>query len=104
IGYHHEWAPGIHTLVFGARLVDNYSFTNATQPSILVVMPGTPPAFSGVQTFFAQEILQNELEIYSGEVQQILQQPSHNTILGGKAQYGHIQTVNVQGETLLAPI
>src|SRR5262249_14203653 len=26
IGYHHEWAPGVHTLVFGARLADNFSF------------------------------------------------------------------------------
>jgi Tfp pilus assembly protein PilF len=107
IGYHHEWAPGVHTLVFGARLVDNTSFTNGTQPSIVTAMPDGPggvPTLIGVQSFTAQEIFQSRLEIYSGEVQQIFEQPNHNTIMGARAQYGHIQTENIQGQTLLPDI
>jgi Tfp pilus assembly protein PilF len=97
IGYHHEWAPGVHTLVFGARLADNFSFTNLTQPSLLMVSPGS--VLKGIDGITTQEILQNRLEIYSGEVQQIFQQPEHNTILGARAQYGNIKTENTQGET-----
>jgi outer membrane receptor protein involved in Fe transport len=63
------------------------------------------PTITGVQSFTVNEIFQSQLEIYSGEIQQIIQQPAHNTILGGRAQYGHIQTVNVQGTiSTVAPI
>jgi tetratricopeptide (TPR) repeat protein len=104
IGYHHEWAPGVHTLVFGARLADNFSFTNAAQPSLITFQPDVNgvPTIGGISGFTAQEIFENRLEIYSGEVQQIFQQPQHNTILGARAQYGHIEAKNFQGQTSLA--
>ena len=106
LGYHHEWAPGVHTLVLGARLADDFSFTNFAQPSIEVTMPGfpVPTGVTAVNGFTANEIFRSKLEIYSGEVQQIFQQPAHNTILGGRAQYGNIQTVNHQGLTDLASV
>lgn len=104
IGYHHEWAPGVHTLVFGARLVDNFSLTNIMQPTLLVIEPdlGSGPVPVGVDGTWAQEIFQNKLEIYSGEVQQIFQQPGHNTILGGRVQYGNFKLENTQGDTGVA--
>jgi tetratricopeptide (TPR) repeat protein len=103
LGYHHEWAPGIHTLLLGTRLSDKYSLTNDAQPSILLVMPdaGGVPTIGGVHTFTAQQLYQSKLEIYSGEVQQIFQLSQHTTILGGRAQYGNIQTENIQGYTTL---
>lgn len=100
IGYHHEWAPGVHTLVFGARLSDKYSFTNFTQPTLLYFShPNFPPPGSTttvVDGMQMNEIYQNELEIYSGEVQQIFDQPNHNTIIGARAQYGNYRTENFQ--------
>jgi tetratricopeptide (TPR) repeat protein len=102
IGYHHEWAPGVHTLVFGARLVDNYSFTNQAQPTLVAFRPPLnppipePTVLKSVQGITMNELFENRLEIYSGEVQQIFQQPDHNTILGARAQYGHFQTANLQ--------
>jgi tetratricopeptide (TPR) repeat protein len=102
IGYHHEWAPGVHTLVYGARLADNYSFTNAMAPTILTVSPddlGGVPTLSSVDGFWAREQFENRLEIYSGEVQQIFQQENHSTILGARAQYGTFKTENLQGQT-----
>ena len=94
-GYHHEWAPGVHTLVFGARLADNISFTNNAAPSLLTVSPGGN--LVGVDGFTVDETYQNRLEIYSGEVQQIFEQPNHNTILGARAQYGNFDTETFQG-------
>jgi tetratricopeptide (TPR) repeat protein len=99
LGYHHEWAPGVHTLVFGARLADNFSFTNATQPSFVVGFPdvGAVPTYSFVDGFTAPEIFRNRLEIYSAEVQQIFEQSDHNTIIGARAQYGDYRTETFQG-------
>ncbi len=98
LGYHHEWAPGVHTLVFGTRLADNLSFTNDTQPTLVYFQhPGSNgPVWGSVQNIHMHEVYSGRLEIYSGEVQQIFQQQQHNTILGTRAQYGHIQTQNQQ--------
>jgi tetratricopeptide (TPR) repeat protein len=95
IGYHHEWAPGVHTLVFGARIVDNVSFTNQAQPTLVAFRP-PQMGLTSVHGITMNEQFENRLEIYSGEVQQIFQQPAHNTILGARAQYGHFQTENLQ--------
>jgi len=102
LGYHHEWAPGVHTLIFGARLEDNFSFTNALQPTFVAFRPSGN--LVGVDAITAQEIFKNRLDIYSGEAQQIFQQPGHNTILGARAQYGDFRTQAIQGQTSLAGI
>ncbi len=101
-GYHHEWAPGVHTLVFGARLADNISFTNGFSPTLVTISPGG--SLAGVDDLTINEIYQNRLEIYSGEVQQIFQQPNHNTILGARAQYGNLHTEAVQGSSASVPV
>jgi tetratricopeptide (TPR) repeat protein len=100
LGYHHEWAPGIHTLAFGGRLSDKLSFANPTQPTLIGFnhigpVPGEPvwTVFEGLHM---NELFTSQLEIYSGEVQQIFQQPAHNTIVGTRAQYGHFHTQNFQ--------
>ncbi len=100
LGYHHEWNPGIHTLVFGARLDDTTSFNNPFQPVIVVTKFGLPPAtpvyfgVNGTNVFTAVDY-QNRLEIYSAEVQQIWQTPIHNTVVGGRFQYGNYLTDNL---------
>ena len=43
-----------------------------------------------------QEHYVNRLTIYSGELQQIWEQPAHTTILGTRIQYGHFDTANLQ--------
>ena len=101
IGYHHEWSPGVHTLVFGARLTDNFNFTNQAQPTLITLShpdPSNPGAevLGSVQGITMNELFQSRLEIYSGEVQQIFQQTAHSTIVGARAQYGHIDTFALQ--------
>jgi len=100
LGYHHEWAPGVHTLVFGARLADKLYFTNDAQPTLVGFnhpdMVTGDTAWSDVQGLTMNEIFSDRLEIYSGEVQQIFQQNDHTTILGTRAQYGHFQSQDVQ--------
>jgi hypothetical protein len=42
------------------------------------------------------QVFMNRLDIYSGELQQIFEQPEHTTIVGGRAQYGNFETSNLQ--------
>ncbi|MBI3852328.1 MAG: TonB-dependent receptor [Verrucomicrobia bacterium] len=99
LGYHHEWSPGVHTFFFATRLDDTDSFTNQAQPTLVAFRPDVAPgvtALTGVQGITMHENLVNKLEIYSAELQQIWQQPSHNTIFGARVQYGHFETANLQ--------
>jgi len=99
IGYNHEWSPGSHTLLFLTRLEDSGSFTNPAEPTLVAFMPGFPPAppmLTSVWGLTMQEHFVNRLTIYSGELQQIWEQPSHTTILGTRIQYGHFTTANLQ--------
>lgn len=95
IGWHHEWSPGVHTIFLAARLDDTFSFTNFTQPSLLLGRPDGPggvPFLALVEPITMNEFFTNRLEIYSAELQQIWEQPSHDTILGARIQYGHFDT------------
>jgi outer membrane receptor protein involved in Fe transport/Tfp pilus assembly protein PilF len=94
-GYDHEWNPGIHTLFFAARLNDTYSLTNPAQPTLLeAIFP--IPGIVAVQGLSTPENYQNQLNIYTAEVQQIWEQAAHTTIVGARLQYGHFNTSNVQ--------
>ena len=94
IGWHHEWAPGIHTLFLAARLDDTFSLTNFTEPSIFILQPiiGGVPTTTAVKPITMDEFFTNRTEIYSAELQQIWETPSHNTIIGARLQYGHFDT------------
>jgi TonB dependent receptor-like, beta-barrel len=100
IGYHHEWNPGVHTLLFLTRLEDSGSFTNPAEPTLVAFRPEFIPGFpvlTSVQGAAMQELYVNRLTIYSGELQQIWEQPEHTTIVGARVQYGHFDTANEQG-------
>jgi len=73
---------------------------------LIAISPGFlgPPTLRTVDQFTADEHFDGRLEIYSGEVQQIFEQPAHTTILGARAQYGDFRTMNLQGQTSLSGI
>jgi len=100
LGYHHEWSPGVHTLFFAARIDDEISVANPTAPTIVAFRPGDPGAttLTSVQGITMRQQFANEAEIYSTELQQIWQQPAHNTIVGGRFQSGHFETRNLQDQ------
>ena len=108
IGYNHEWSPGIHTLFFATRLNDTTSFTNPIEPTLVEFTPGFSPfptMLTSVWGLTMQEHYVNRLTIYSGELQQIWEQPAHTTIIGTRIQYGHYDTANQQDTpSTLVPI
>jgi Tfp pilus assembly protein PilF len=104
LGYHHEWSPGVHTLLLLARINDTYSFTNSTQPTLVAFRPELNPismpgvtTLTGVDGINMHQSFDSQQTIYSGELQQIWQTPEHNTIVGGRLQYGDFETANLQG-------
>jgi tetratricopeptide (TPR) repeat protein len=90
-GYHHEWAPGVHTLLLAGRLNDTFTRTDPANPVRFL-----DKTTAGVVTRVTQRNVgldyRSELEGYSAELQQIWQQPSHTLILGGRYQTGSSET------------
>jgi tetratricopeptide (TPR) repeat protein len=103
LGYHHTGSPGVHTLLLLARINDAYSFTNSTQPALLEFTPQLNPVskpgvttLTGVDGIAMHQSFENQLTVYSGELQQIWQTSEHNTIVGGRLQYGDCGTADLQ--------
>jgi len=95
LGYRHEWAPGVHTLMLASRLSDDYFVLDPAQSTFFIIKPdGGDTVFA--QEFKAREKYHSSLEIYSVELQQIWQQLNHNTIIGARYQAGDFRTRNLQ--------
>jgi len=90
-GWHHTWAPGIHTLFLAGRLDDKLSYTNP-QPNLLFLFQRNGSTF-GVQTppFFSLDF-DSEFTLYTAELQQLFQTEHQSLVLGGRYQYGEIDT------------
>ncbi len=95
LGYHHEWSPGVHTLLLASRLDDEFSVFNPAQATYFLIKP------PGGDTVYAEQIQVEEhyrstQEIYATELQQIWEQPRHHTVIGGRYQLGEFHTRNLQ--------
>jgi tetratricopeptide (TPR) repeat protein len=104
-GYHHEWAPGNHTLFLATRLNDTLSVTDPYQNPLLISR--RLGQVVGAADFLAEQDYRSTLDIYTAEIQQIWQTPVHNTIVGARFQTGDFQTRNTQrlpANSPLAPV
>jgi cytochrome c-type biogenesis protein CcmH/NrfG len=91
VGWNHEWGPGSHTLFLFSRLTDQLSLTNP-QPSVFslkqdgagFVIVKADPFFTLHQNF--------DFTLYSADAQQIWETEHQAIILGGRYQYGSVET------------
>jgi tetratricopeptide (TPR) repeat protein len=106
LGYDHEWGPDIHSLFLVTRLEDTGSLNNPASPTLVAFLPEIMgvPTLTSVQGLTMNENYENRLTIYSGELQQIWEQPAHTTILGARFQYGHFDTDNLQDTPSALPV
>jgi Tfp pilus assembly protein PilF len=92
-GFHHEWAPGIHTLFLAGRLDDTL---NIDDPSPVLLffrqIGGVTTRVSNPSLFSLN--YQRELEAYSTELQQIFEIKSHQLVVGARYQWGEADTTN----------
>ena len=101
-GWHHQWAPGVHTLLLGGRLENDQSFSDKAAPELILFRDPAGRVFSvGGERFDIEH--SSETEIYTAELQQIFQTERHTLILGGRAQSGWFDTrslvTNPRGNT-----
>lgn len=87
-GWHHEWAPGVHTLFLGGRLVNDQQLgdTNAVQ---LLAVVNPQGYFNPLGSPFDVQY-RSDFEIYTAELNQIIQGDRHTDIFGVRYQEGTI--------------
>ncbi len=93
LGYHHEWSPGNHTLLALGRLSDHYSVsTDASAALFIVKGDGVTPDY--VQPITANLDYRFVQEIWTAELQQVVQ-AAHHTLVGGlRYQQGTFDVAN----------
>jgi Flp pilus assembly protein TadD len=90
IGYHHEWAPGVHTLLLVSRLVnDQTESLNDVSPDVITFLKGRP---TGVDFINFRFNYSSQFTIYAGELNQIWQTDANTLVVGARAQAGDFQT------------
>jgi tetratricopeptide (TPR) repeat protein len=92
LGYHHEWSPGIHTLVLLARLSDDFTVSDPSAPILFLRQIGGSTTSASSRPNFVD--LDSELEAYSAELQQIWTVGKHTVIAGGRFQTGTTDNFN----------
>ncbi len=102
-GYHHEWNPGVHTLILAGRLSDVYSVTNPLQTTY-GLFKDAAGTLLGVSPLFLGQDYRSALEIYTAEVQQIWQTPRFTTVVGARYQDGSFDTRNLQANWFASQI
>jgi len=108
LGYHHEWTPGIHTLVLGGRLQDTLQVSDFAEPVnfLFQANPGDPTSLvsqnlvtPGVAPPITSMNYHNNFDMYTAELQQIFKVQA-NTLIGGvRYQNGTFDTTSTLGPT-----
>jgi Tfp pilus assembly protein PilF len=99
LGFHHEWAPGVHTLFLGARQSDAFNFTDTNHivPFIPFSTFGGGTNYDFRPTPFPVEY-NRLLEAYTAELQQIIQTEydwfGQTLVVGGRYQAGSVKTLS----------
>jgi tetratricopeptide (TPR) repeat protein len=107
LGYHHEWAPGVHTLLLAGRLADEIFFRdlNTTADSNSFLQNGTPNVSRSlifvhdangaiVDTLVLPLDLHyhNTFTTYTGELNQIWEIDQNTLVFGARFQSGEFHT------------
>lgn len=89
--WHHEWAPGMHTLALVGRLVDEQHFSDKGAPELLEVQDSTGTIVA-VPTNGFDVNYRNHFEIYSAELNQICEWDRVSLSAGARYQSGDFHT------------
>jgi Tfp pilus assembly protein PilF len=90
LGYHHEWAPGIHTLFLGAHLNDTLTYDDSR-----ALIPFTRVRGGQVTSvvYLPFDVdYDRQFDAWSGELQQIVQNDWQTLVVGGRYQSGSTES------------
>jgi tetratricopeptide (TPR) repeat protein len=109
-GYHHTWAPGVHTLLLAGRLADEIFFSNQNKPEDVAL------ALSGGTVNVNRSLIlihdangnlndtlilpldldyHNTFTTYTGELNQIWETDQNTLVFGARFQSGEFHTSNL---------
>jgi tetratricopeptide (TPR) repeat protein len=94
-GYHRAWTPGSHTLALAGRIQDRFDVRNPLDQTLLFVRDFSGTIGTVVPLNYEQRY-RSEFELYTGELQHILQLGKHTAVFGGRFQGGTFDTHNEQ--------
>jgi Tfp pilus assembly protein PilF len=100
-GYHHEWAPGLHTIFLAGRLTDVSSVDSPQWQNLLGTVAGGN--YTPLAVLQSHETYHGELEIYTAELQQIFQTEKNTVVAGIRYQNGEFETRSHQDNPSVAP-
>jgi Tfp pilus assembly protein PilF len=92
-GYQHQWSPGVRTLVLGGRLVNEQQFSDLQAPQLLLIEDGAGAVVATDAQPFDVKVT-DDLEVYTGELNQIVQQGSYTLVAGMLWQGGTFDYAN----------
>jgi Tfp pilus assembly protein PilF len=93
-GYHHEWAPGHHTLFLAGWLEDTLRVHDPNQGTLLLYPGLDTEQIDGVVPYPVGQDYRSEMGIWTAEAQQIFERESYALIVGARGQGGEFQTEN----------
>ena len=94
LGYHHEWGPGVQTLLLMTK--ENGNTSTRTDEAGHWVGWYSGNAFTAVRQLTDHNLLAISPEEYSTELQQIWETPNHTTILGARYFWGDLRFQNIE--------
>ena len=86
-GWHHDWAPGVHTLLLGGRLENEQHFSDVAAPQLALFQDATGKIIGSAAEPLSVDY-HNKLEIYTAELNQIFQWDRVTISAGGRYQSG----------------
>jgi tetratricopeptide (TPR) repeat protein len=98
-GFHHEWSPGMHTLVLAGRLDDTLELREPTANPLFLKYTGGAITFVTVPPLFHFNF-ERRSEIYVAEAQQIWETPKQTMVAGVAYQNGSFATDSLLDRTL----
>lgn len=90
-GYHHEWAPGVHTLLLGGRLAGRQA-VRADETFQSVLVHDDLGRITSAGDALLDFDYRSQFVAYTGELNQIWQTEKHTFVLGARIQRGEFET------------
>ncbi len=90
LGFHHDWSPESHTIALFGWLNDRYEALDPNASTIIFGQTQGVPISVGTTPLNLEA--GSKLNIYSGEIQHILQQGPHQTVFGLRYQSGDLES------------
>ncbi|MBI3416623.1 MAG: TonB-dependent receptor [Verrucomicrobia bacterium] len=95
VGFHHEWSPGMHTLLLAGRLHDDFRLSDLAVPTLTLSRdPTQANAVTALTPNYFDTRFGSKLEAYSVELQQLWQTETRSLIVGGRYQTGDSKTAS----------